>query len=735
MESQMNGNDELAAPLASTSAHPHRSKVPCRYFRSSKGCRAGDNCPFAHDQSKLGQVQPGASLSTSGPSDAHPEPVQHVDRNTQARQPRPRYKPPQVDPSRVVHKPVSGLQKDDPRQFQIGQLERRFLTTQKIEHGGSTLSFQLAPSDPDFPFDLTGLDCVIRVPNGYPENGRPSLAVSNPNMPRGYQINVERGFDNLAQISPHATLLSLLNTLDKQLEALLTGPKAETIKIVSNATNHRAQHLHEPPKTTEVPKPSRDIEPVRNAEPLFTPAQRRDAEGRRQAETVQLQARLGRLPLFSISSDGIAFTVPISPRKPGDLPVPLQAVRSIKLLVPLLYPLHPCRVELPGVNKETAMKTEVAFNIRAKDNRDMSLMAHVNYFAQHMHTMATEPEIDAHDPNQDSVVAGGLGLEEKETTGKHVSEPEDDRSHIKIIPRPPEWTMGSDQDIDSDDDWSDPYDSGDESGDAGPQDGEEDHHAPELTPGDHPAARSSLRLTGQLDALSSQGGDRLWHINSVRAGYLDLTGCTITDMLPSTFTPTCATCSTAVPAPGVVSVRGDANSIAICRECHGRLSFKIPETKFTLVSNTSLHPRHLLPLRRKAPKENLGVVAGQELPRRGRCRHYAKSYRWFRFSCCAKVYACDRCHDEKESHPNEHANRMICGFCSREQNYRPEDCGLCRATVVGKKGTGFWEGGKGTRDKSRMSRKDPRKYKRRAGRMVVTKGGIGGGGETAKKKS
>lgn len=31
------------------------------------------------------------------------------------------------------------------------------------------------------------------------------------------------------------------------------------------------------------------------------------------------------------------------------------------------------------------------------------------------------------------------------------------------------------------------------------------------------------------------------------------------------------------------------------------------------------------------PKETLGIVAGQELPRRGRCTHYGKSYRWFRF--------------------------------------------------------------------------------------------------------
>jgi hypothetical protein len=52
------------------------------------------------------------------------------------------------------------------------------------------------------------------------------------------------------------------------------------------------------------------------------------------------------------------------------------------------------------------------------------------------------------------------------------------------------------------------------------------------------------------------------------------------------------------------------------------------------------------------------------------------------------------------------------GFCSREQNYRPESCGICKNVLVGKAGSGFWEGGKGTRDKVKMSRKDPRKYKR-----------------------
>lgn len=39
-----------------------------------------------------------------------------------------------------------------------------------------------------------------------------------------------------------------------------------------------------------------------------------------------------------------------------------------------------------------------------------------------------------------------------------------------------------------------------------------------------------------------------------------------------------------------------------------------------------------------------------------------------RFPCCGKLYPCDKCHDEKETdHEMEMANRMVCGYCSKEQ--------------------------------------------------------------------
>ena len=47
----------------------------------------------------------------------------------------------------------------------------------------------------------------------------------------------------------------------------------------------------------------------------------------------------------------------------------------------------------------------------------------------------------------------------------------------------------------------------------------------------------------------------------------------LVDIIPvlSNFIPTCAECSTAYAAPGVVSVRGESTA-ASCRECHHKMS-------------------------------------------------------------------------------------------------------------------------------------------------------------------
>ena len=640
-------------------------------------------------------------------------------------------------------------QAKDPRAFQISQLERRFKTTKQPKDDGALgLAFSLIPTDPDFPFDLpNGLDCVLHIPAAYPVsqngNNKPSLLVRNEEMGEQWRRSVESGFSRLADaMGPNGTLLSLMNKLDRELESLLTDKKPEIVTIVPNKiksdllrqnnNNNGPAPIVQSDKSAAIPLPS------------YTAEQLEIAERHRATEIRQLEARLGRLPGFSKASDGIAYTIPITPRNLEDLPPLLRQTKTVLLIVPNLYPLENCRVELQGIDTDESKGVEKVFERKAK-SEEGNLVGRINMLAQNMHLLAleaTELESDEQEANGD---ATDLNLDDKVSkTGKFVDDNED-RDHVKIVPRPPEWDTGEGNEASSDSEGSDSDDSDDSSAVGEVR----DNLSPtrDATP---PASgpergislsfprlelysiellelvslcivikclrcKSSIDINNLRDqkprnesckkcasGLTVCFRRELIHLNAIKAGYLDLEGCTVLDMLPSTFLPTCSHCSTIHPAPGVVSVRG-ASTMAICRECHTKMTFNIPETKFLLVSSAARSGG--APPRKKRPKENLGITVGQELPRRGRCQHYGKSYRWFRFSCCEKVFACDRCHDEACDHPNEHANRMICGLCSREQNYRPGDCGICKASMIKKAGTGFWEGGTGTRDKVRMSRK------------------------------
>ncbi|KAG0441897.1 hypothetical protein DMUE_0710 [Dictyocoela muelleri] len=98
-----------------------------------------------------------------------------------------------------------------------------------------------------------------------------------------------------------------------------------------------------------------------------------------------------------------------------------------------------------------------------------------------------------------------------------------------------------------------------------------------------------------------------------------------------------------------------------------------------------------------------------DLPGKGTCKHYKKSLRWFRFPCCNNLYPCDICHDDEQPHVAEIAKRMICGLCKKEQSVKSNcECGMELKT----RKTAFWEGGKGNRDKTTMSKKDKKKFKK-----------------------
>ncbi|KAI9818900.1 MAG: hypothetical protein M1827_007721 [Pycnora praestabilis] len=596
-------NEPQAGAGSNTTSHT-KQKPYCRYFGSKTGCRAGDSCAFIHDTSRLPQADRGTQDADSGeaPHQARrsripnkpsadlrstiPGPDLGPDKAASGVISSPqeirRYMPGPVDGSRVVLKPVPRAQTDDPREFQIQQLRRRYSPQEVRDDGGTKLTFRLFPSDPDFPFEIEALECVMRVPLDFPSMGKPNLKVTNKEMGRGYQINVEKGFDELVTRSPKATLLSLLNALDRQLEGLLATEKADTIKLVSNSGPIKDTHrgaATESSVRAVVPTqaPSRPREVILT-DAIFTAEQKAQAQSKRDADTRQLEARLGRLPLFFKASDGIAYTVPLDPRKRGELPVPLQMVKSVRLFVPLLYNLQPCRIEVLGVSREAATYTEKAFEKRAKDHAETSLMGHINYLSLNMHIMATEPAqedtVEVQKASEPEPVAPSRAR--PEDLLKQV-EPEVDRSHIKYIPRPPEWTLVTGDEQDQDTDFSS-YDSEEEFTDEAVE-GHDSTIGPSASNPERGILLSfpflelygielleliSLCITIKCqrckdtkdisdlrdNAKRDSSGVRsesckkcahafgigfrreFMHSNSVRAGFLDLDGCTVVDLLP-----------------------------------------------------------------------------------------------------------------------------------------------------------------------------------------------------------
>ncbi|RWA11281.1 hypothetical protein EKO27_g3826 [Xylaria grammica] len=664
----------------------------------------------------------------------------------------------EAPPNRIVEKPIPASQHRDPRRYQLNQIIRRFAPTLgTLQNGTTTVRFQLKPSDPDFPFELERLDCEVQVPLSYPEQS-PTLLVRNKDIPRGFCVNIERGWDKLVSEKHGATLLALVTALDKHLEAFLSEQKVETVTLMSfKDTRHLEKSttsLGEPSASTPQVAYTKPSAPTREAyvpEESFTEEQITNARARRAQEIRQLESRMSRLSLYQKSADGVVYTLPLEPKRRAGLPQGLQSINSIQLIIPLLYPLQPLRVLLNDVESEDAEPLEEAFAARATQQSQMTLMNQLNYLSQNMHTMAKQARATK---LEQLTQASSNKTEEQvpkasETEGAPAIDREDGKGHVHIIPRPPEWSYAHESDGSNSD--SDSWDSGVDSDEGG---AEIESHPPRTSGVAQQVERGTavlfptIELYGiellQVSILnistkcqrcktlnditglkpetekaisckkcgspsSATFRQEMVHQNSTRAGFIDVNGCTVADMLPSTFVPTCSKCST--PSQGLVSVRGDAVT-NVCRECHGRFTFKIPQVKFVAITPGSAPAPTTGPRRRQ---EKLGLHAGEPLPGRGACSHYRRSYRWFRFSCCSKVHPCDKCHDDNEDHVQEWANRMICGWCSREQNYAVEACAFCGRSVIGKKGRGFWEGGKGTRDKTKMSRKDKRKFRRVGG--------------------
>ncbi|VDI55177.1 Hypothetical predicted protein [Mytilus galloprovincialis] len=202
------------------------------------------------------------------------------------------------------------------------------------------------------------------------------------------------------------------------------------------------------------------------------------------------------------------------------------------------------------------------------------------------------------------------------------------------------------------------------------------------------------------------------HQYSSVIGYLDVEGCTAFDLVMQDcqFKLGCMRCSKETTVQGLPPEQLKDVS---CYTCYQKMKVAADSVRFT-----ELQPSFLtqdgavnIPVMRikKIPKDPR-IILGNQLPDNGICRHYKKSFRWFRFPCCGKCYPCDVCHDDAEDHLMTIANRMICGHCCKEQPFALEKpCNACHQLMT-KSRSAFWEGGKGCRDKTKMNRDDARKY-------------------------
>ena len=195
----------------------------------------------------------------------------------------------------------------------------------------------------------------------------------------------------------------------------------------------------------------------------------------------------------------------------------------------------------------------------------------------------------------------------------------------------------------------------------------------------------------------------LGHASSNSLGRLELEGCVSYDLLPSEFLLNCEGCDQGLTMRNV-HVGSTSNN---CRKCHLEMSIFFSSVKLLQVRQTLA-----LKQSKKKPRdrEMTGISKGDPLPRNGICAHYKRSFRWFRFPCCGKIFPCDVCHEDnnKDGHEMQWATKMICGYCSKEQQYSQKPCS-CGKSLIGKTNA-FWNAGKGMRDQSKMDRNERKKY-------------------------
>jgi len=269
----------------------------CHFYQTPQGCRFGNQCKFRHETNKRqpiiiyknstnstnlnssnseNQIVQSKSTTITSTSSSRQKKVitNNNNNNNKEKVLNSTIKVPISYPHSQSNT-VSSITKETTssiRDIEIGQLERRFRSTFSNTSSksladdndgttakyGTSISFAMIPTDPDFPFDLESLKITLIVPIKYPEQPC-TIHIHSDEIPSNLSKNIEDNFNGRASISPRISLLNMTNWLDRNLEDFLKGVKKfgppskitfikqspQQLSTSSNTTNSNENHIND----------------------------------------------------------------------------------------------------------------------------------------------------------------------------------------------------------------------------------------------------------------------------------------------------------------------------------------------------------------------------------------------------------------------------------------------------------------------------------------------------------
>lgn len=600
----------------------------------------------------------------------------------------------------------------------------------------------------------------------------PQITVLNEDIPKGFSANVDIGFRSIAQdfVTNGKSLLDMINQLDRDLEGFLKQEKRATIKIIKpnkpKAILHdgkndlNSKELADPMKFTLDSQPSIFIPPEIKQERI------------KQIEKLR-HVLSNASSMYQASSDKTeeVFHLSVDVLDSSKIPAEMNGKIDFNLHVPFTYGLSsPSYVIFPVYSEDFPTHIiERNFNEFLANHTSWKLFSAINYLASRIPELLSEDFLSEANnvPSLPLVPSAGEDdtIEKSESVNDETKEKAKKILSSMLARKKKQNTNNmldtSDMSISSEDeDRSKHMDVGI------PEDESQKEHNDDqplkqrntavflpgvtmtnvkilectsislivlckrcsspndlfnITSGPYgkdskPVAASCVKCKATLACSFQKDLMDAFAEGPKPVGYLDVYGCIPSQVLASIFVPTCLNCSTSNLESAFKRADLTRVTTSKCPTCKIRLTLRLGEDGYVFeqLNDEVLSEERLRGVRvRKSDsnKQRLGLVAGQPLPDDGKCTHFRKSTRWFRFACCGKVYACEKCHDFESNHPYEYGTQIICGMCSREQSIS-DSCQYCRHKFDNRNNTGFWEGGKGTRDPTKLNKNDRRKFKK-----------------------